>query len=68
MTRKVLKINSSIFSTINRFPGLFENYPHIDYNAQTTFAYVARGHEHEFVSACKKRNIQFMTYPPHFQL
>jgi hypothetical protein len=67
MTRNLQKINRTIFSTINRFPGLFLNHPHIDYNHQTTFALVARGHEHEFVSECKRQQIQFMSYPPHFQ-
>lgn len=66
--RSVTKLNSSVFATINRFPGLFAKHPHIEYNPQTTFAMVSHGHEHEFVSECKRRKIVFMTYPPQYKL
>jgi len=58
----------SIFSTVMRITRLFNNHPNIDYNAETTFARVDRGKEHLFVSECKRRGIQFMSYPPNFTL
>ena len=58
----------SIFSTINRVPGLFKNHPFVDYNSETTFARVTHGKEHMFVSECKRRGIQFMSYQPGFTL
>ena len=58
----------SIFSTVSRHSRLFKNHPHVDYNADTTFARVSRGKEHLFVSECKRLGIQFMSYPPGFNL
>ena len=60
--------DTSIFSTINRHPGLFRYSQFVDYNDQTTFARVISGHEHKFVSECKRVGIQFMSYPPGFKL
>ena len=58
----------SIFSTVARYPGLFNNHPYVDYNSATSFARVWRGKEHMFVSECKRLGIQFMSYPPSFSL
>ncbi len=58
----------SIFSTVNRFPGLFRNHPYVDYNSETTFARVLHGKEHTFVSECKRHGIQFLSYPPGFSV
>ena len=59
---------TSIFATINRHPGLFRDSSFVDYNNQTTFARVLCGHEHKFVSECKRKGIHFMSYPPNFHL
>ena len=59
--------NVSVFSTINRHPGMFGDMSFVDYNDQTTFARVLCGHEHKFVAECKRSGIRFMSYPPHFK-
>lgn len=56
------------FSTITRHYNIFKNHSHISYNPETTFAKVEHGHEHEFVSFCKNKGIQFIVYPPSFSL
>ena len=58
----------SIFSTINRHPGLFKNYPGIDYNSETTFARVDAGMESAFRWECANKNIEIMIYPTGFKL
>ena len=57
-----------IFSTVTRHPGLFKNYPGIDYNSETTFARVEAGMESAFRWECCDKNIEFMSYPPGFKL
>lgn len=57
-----------IFSTINRHPGLFKNYPGIDYNSETTFARVDAGMESAFRWECANKNIEIMIYPSGFKL
>ena len=58
--------NVSIFSTVVRQPKLFNSCSFVDYDSATSFARVAHGFEHKFVSECKRLGIQIMTYPPHF--
>ena len=58
----------SIFSTVTRHPGLFKNYPGIDYNPQTSFARVDAGMESAFRMECANKNIDILIYPPSFKL
>lgn len=64
----VRKKAKSIFSTVTRYPGLFKNYPGIEYNPQTSFARVDSGMESAFRMECANKNIAILIYPPSFKL